>query len=127
MKIIYYLLFIIASLFTNSAISKVNFKYTNELTGNIEEIEKENKNKNFEYMVGNVSAGTHNFSIYENSKTKNIIGLIGELDNTENNFKLEAEQIPNPVVSSVPEPKIIFMMLLGIILTRTISKHKFKL
>ena len=122
MQIIFNTLFVIASLFTNSALSKISFTDTTEVTNHKDKIEKDN----FEFMVNHVSSGTHNFTLYEHNSTKKIIGLVGELDSTVNNFKLDAEKVPNTVVSSVSEPKKILMVIFGIILIIRISKHKFK-
>ena len=122
MQIILNALFVMAALFTNCALSRINFKDTTEITSHTDGIE----NKNFEFMVNHVSAGTHIFTLYENNRKNKIIGLVGELENTISDFKLDFEEVPNAVISSVSEPKIFFMFIFGILVIIRILKHKFK-
>ena len=100
------------SLLTAPALAALEFQTSHEIT--INDAEETFKNRTFEYLLKNVEAGTHHFVIYGIKNKKIVIGLTGSIEDSGNYFKLEAEVIPNTVVSTVPEPKIILMMLLGL-------------
>ena len=120
-----YLLLIVLSMATIITHAKIILKDTSEII--ISSDEKALESSDFEFLIQHVSTGTHQFSLNENNNAKKLIGLIGSLDYSENNFKLTAEEIPSIVVSSIPEPKLISMIVLGIIMILTISKRKLRI
>lgn len=107
------------------ALAVIDFKTTSEFIGN--ENSKPAEIKSFEYLLKNVEAGSHHFSIYRTIKRKEIIGIVGSIENSENYFKLEQENIPHTVISVVPEPKKIIMMMIGLVFIINSFRNKNKL
>ena len=107
-----------------SLIFMTNSEFINSIT---DESSGKSDWKTFEYLANNVVAGSHHFSTNGIKKTKNTIGIVSSIENSDNYLKLEQEVLPFPVVSAIPEPRFIAMMSIGLLILTTAVKRGNKL